>query len=199
MWKGAAEEREWERASKRKDKSANRFSLFTKRRRGTRWRAHERERESLKGTDYVLHVVLLVVVVTDDHNMDCVHDVKHTYRFFTRFHSQAFFYLLFNRPKLKFCSNYRMLLLLLIICDFILFKIEIKLFTHQKFKKKKHLPPQYVYINLEQKLYIAFTVVSWSSRSDEKLRINFCITWYQIPIMCDVHVCVDRLTRMDIL
>lgn len=59
-----------------------------------------RERESLKGTDYVLHVVLLVVVVTDDHNMDCVHDVKHTYRFFTRFYSQAFFYLLFNRPKL---------------------------------------------------------------------------------------------------
>lgn len=97
---------------------------------------HTRERESLKGTDYVLHVVLLVVVVTDDHNMDCVHDVKHTYRFFTRFYSQAFFYLLFNRPKLKFCSNYRLLLLLLIICDFILFKIEIKLFTHQKFNKK---------------------------------------------------------------
>lgn len=196
MWKGAAEEREWERASKRKDKSANRFSLFTKRRRGTRWRAHERERESLKGTDYVLHVVLLVVVVTDDHNMDCVHDVKHTYRFFTRFYSQAFFYLLFNRPKLKFCSNYRLLLLLLIICDFILFKIEIKLFTHQKFNKKTSSSSICLHKSRTKTIYRIhcrqLVIEKWW-----KVENKFLHNMISNPDY--VHVCVDRLTRMDIL
>lgn len=104
------------RERERKDKSANRFSLFTKRRRGTRVVACTWERERMKGTDYMLHVVLLVVVVTDDHNMDCVLPCKTQ---ISIFHSQlrsSLFYLLFNRPKFNFCLNYQRLL---IICDFI--------------------------------------------------------------------------------
>lgn len=71
--------RSWRRAE---DKSANRFSLFTNddaaHSVACTWGEHKRHR---------LHVVV-VVIVADDHNMNCVHDVKHTYRFSTRFYGQ---------------------------------------------------------------------------------------------------------------
>lgn len=47
----------------------------------------ERERESsIKDTDDAQQHSMLLLA--DDHNMDCVHDVKHTYRFSARFYGQ---------------------------------------------------------------------------------------------------------------